>query len=233
MKFVGTIGAAFAATMLLLATPAAAKCGDHGPCATHRVVKTQLNHSKQTIKKAFKAKRVAQKKTAKVRYAAKHRTGKRYAGKIKVTPASFTFHIRSPRTKRGLVLPRDFEVETSRTPAGRGPVVAMITSMAPGYGVPTWFALRIAKVESNYNPTLRGRAGEYGVFQIKCQTARGLGFSGGCSQLADARTNIRWGLKHLATAMELSGGNLRLAASKHNGGLGRKTMIRGYVARIF
>ena len=61
-----------------------------------------------------------------------------------------------------------------------GHVVSMIKSMAPSYGVPTWFALRIAKVESGYNPRVRGRAGEIGVYQIKCQTARGLGFSGSC-----------------------------------------------------
>ncbi len=38
-------------------------------------------------------------------------------------------------------------------PRGRGHVVAMIKSMAPRYGVPAWFALRIAHVESGYNPT--------------------------------------------------------------------------------
>ena len=109
----------------------------------------------------------------------------------------------------------------------------MIKTMAPQYGVPTWFALRIAKIESGYNPTLRGRAGEYGVFQMKCPTARGLGFEGDCSGLADARTNVRWGLAHLAAALKSSGGNLHLAASKHNGGLGRKTIIRKYVNLVF
>jgi len=112
-------------------------------------------------------------------------------------------------------------------------VVSMIKSMAPQYGVPTWFALRIAKVESNYNPRVRGRAGEYGVYQIKCGTARGLGFSGGCSQLADARTNIRWGLTHLQMALKSSSGNLKLAASKHNGGLGRRTIVPRYVSMVF
>ena len=45
-------------------------------------------------------------------------------------------------------------------------VVALIKDMAPKYGVPTWFALRIAKVESGYNPNTRGAAGEYGVYQM-------------------------------------------------------------------
>ena len=117
--------------------------------------------------------------------------------------------------------------------AGDMPVVAIIREMAPYYGVPTWFALRIAHVESGYNPNARGRAGEIGVYQLKCQTARGMGFSGNCSVLTDARTNVRWGLKHLALAIQSSAGNLRLAASKHNGGLGRKSLVHSYIAKVF
>ncbi len=104
---------------------------------------------------------------------------------------------------------------------------------APRMGVPTWFALRIAHVESGYNPRARGAAGELGVFQMKCQTARGLGFRGGCGQLLNASTGIHWGLKHLQVAVRTSRGNLKLAASKHNGGLGRKSLVRGYVNRVF
>jgi soluble lytic murein transglycosylase-like protein len=115
----------------------------------------------------------------------------------------------------------------------RGGVVAMIKAQAPRMGVPTWFALRIASVESGYNPRARGRAGELGVFQMKCQTARGLGFRGACSQLLNAATGIHWGLKHLQVAVRTSRGNLKLAASKHNGGLGRKSLVRGYVNRVF
>lgn len=114
-----------------------------------------------------------------------------------------------------------------------GQVVTLIQSMAPAHGVPTWFALRIAKVESNYNPRARGAAGELGVFQLKCSTAKGIGYRGSCAGLLDARTNVQYGLKHLSLAMKSSGGNLKLAASKHNGGLGRKTMVHGYVAKVF
>jgi hypothetical protein len=119
------------------------------------------------------------------------------------------------------------------TPADRGPVVAMIKAQAPSYGVPTWFALRIAKIESGYNPRARGAAGEYGVFQLKCATARGVGFRGNCSGLLNASTNVRYGLKHLSLAVRGSHGNLRLAASKHNGGLGRKSLVPRYVAMVF
>ncbi|MEQ1523745.1 MAG: transglycosylase SLT domain-containing protein [Aestuariivirga sp.] len=119
------------------------------------------------------------------------------------------------------------------SPATTDRVVGLIKELAPQYGVPTWFALRIAKVESGYNPNTRGAAGEYGVYQMKCATAKGIGFSGNCSELLNASTNIRVGLKHLSMAMKLSGGNLKLAASKHNGGLGRKKLVHRYVAMVF
>ncbi|MGE0238755.1 MAG: transglycosylase SLT domain-containing protein [Parvibaculaceae bacterium] len=112
-------------------------------------------------------------------------------------------------------------------------IAEIIREVAPSYGVPTWFALRIAEVESNYDPYARGRAGEIGVYQLKCQTARGMGFKGDCSDLIDARTNVRWGLKHLSLAIALSGGNLQLAASKHNAGLSHKSLVRSYVAKVF
>ena len=118
-------------------------------------------------------------------------------------------------------------------PRGRGHVVEMIKAQAPGHGVPIWFALRIAQIESGYNPGARGAAGEIGVFQLKCQTARGLGYRGSCGGLYNAATNIRYGLKHLSLAVRSSKGNLKLAASKHNGGLGRKTLVRKYVAMVF
>jgi soluble lytic murein transglycosylase-like protein len=117
--------------------------------------------------------------------------------------------------------------------ATRNNVVAMITRSAPGYGVPTWFALRIAKVESNYNPNVRGAAGEYGVFQLKCATARGVGFRGNCAALLNPSVNVQYGLKHLQIAVRMSHGNLKLAASKHNGGLGTKHIVRRYVAAVF
>ena len=238
MRFVGSIAAACAAAMLLLAHPAAAKCGDQGGCSKQTVSKAQSSQKKHRAARGFKAKTAMHKATKARRaikrnsVAAKPRKIKAYAGKRRAKLASVSFRART-RSKRGLVLPRRIEREVARMPAKRGAVVAMISSMAPSYGVPAWFALRIAKVESNYNPTLRGRAGEYGVFQMKCPTARGLGFTGGCSELSDAHTNVRWGLTHLSAAMKSSGGDLRMAASKHNGGLGRKSLVAGYVAKVF
>jgi hypothetical protein len=119
------------------------------------------------------------------------------------------------------------------SPATRANVQAMIKAEAPRYGVPVWFALKIAKVESGFNPMVTGGAGEIGVYQMKCQTARGIGFTGPCSGLYNASTNVRIGLKHLSLAVKSAHGNMRLAASKHNGGLGYKKIVPAYVAMVF
>jgi soluble lytic murein transglycosylase-like protein len=127
----------------------------------------------------------------------------------------------------------DSTAKKQATSSQRENVVQTIKRMAPSYGVPTWFALRIAKVESNYKPHVRGLAGEYGVYQMKCSTAREMGFRGNCSALLKPEVNIEFGLKHLTEAMRRSNGNLKLAASKHNGGLGRRKLVAQYVAKVF
>jgi soluble lytic murein transglycosylase-like protein len=191
---------------LASAIPAEAGCRDSGTCTN------------TTSQKSGKA-TAARHKTA---YTTKSSRG-----------SKATRHHRSGKARAVKSSRRHVASASRHEPAAAGRVVSLISAMAPAQGVPTWFALRIAKVESNYNPSLRGAAGEYGVFQLKCATAKGIGFSGNCSALLDPSVNVRYGLKHLALAMKSSRGNLRLAASKHNGGLGRKTEVRGYVAKIF
>lgn len=144
-----------------------------------------------------------------------------------------TEHVKNKKPTEQVRKKRNKNRKAQVSPASTDRVVDLIKNMAPQYGVPTWFALRIAKVESGYNPNTRGAAGEYGVYQMKCATAKGIGFSGNCSQLLNASTNVQYGLKHLQMAMKLSNGNLKMAASKHNGGLGRKKLVQRYVAMVF
>jgi soluble lytic murein transglycosylase-like protein len=144
-----------------------------------------------------------------------------------------TEHVKNKKPTEQVRMKRNKNRKAQVSPASTDRVVDLIKNMAPQYGVPTWFALRIAKIESGYNPNSRGAAGEYGVYQMKCATAKGIGFSGNCAELLNASTNIRVGLKHLSMAMKLSGGNLKMAASKHNGGLGRKKLVHRYVAMVF
>jgi soluble lytic murein transglycosylase-like protein len=189
---------------MLMSGTAEAACRDTGTCSHQQFVKKA-----QVAKKKMKGVHARQ-------YKASHK-----AKRVQV--ASRKLSSKRIRTQSALAV----------VPRGRGHVVEMIKAQAPGHGVPTWFALRIAKIESGYNPAARGAAGEIGVFQLKCQTARGLGYRGSCGGLYNAATNIRYGLKHLSLAVRSSKGNLKLAASKHNGGLGRKTLVRKYVAMVF
>jgi soluble lytic murein transglycosylase-like protein len=190
-----------------IATAMLAGSAQASSCADYGTCQTVGAKKKLTVKKQRQAKTYKVSKRKAVRTA----SVRKLSGKRVRTQAAFA----------------------AAAPRGRGNVVALIKSQAPRYGVPTWFALRIAQIESGYNPRARGAAGEYGVFQLKCATARGIGFRGNCSALLNPSTNVQYGLKHLSLAVRGSRGNLKLAASKHNGGLGRKSLVKKYVSRVF
>lgn len=205
---INKIAAGFSAALItgmLMGGAAEAACRDTGTCSHQQFVKKAQVAQKKVAQKKVKRVQAGLNKTKHLRVVSRKLSNKRI------------------RTQSALAV----------VPRGRSHVVEMIKAQAPGHGVPTWFALRIAKIESGYNPAARGAAGEIGVFQLKCQTARGLGYRGSCGGLYNAATNIRYGLKHLSLAVRSSKGNLKLAASKHNGGLGRKTLVRKYVAMVF
>lgn len=90
------------------------------------------------------------------------------------------------------------------------------------------FATAIVKVESNFNPRLRGSAGEYGLGQIKCGTARDVGFKGKCSQLYDPETNLEYSFRYMKVALEKADGNLCHAATLYNQGVGNRPRSSSY-----
>jgi soluble lytic murein transglycosylase-like protein len=236
----------------VLAAPAHAS-NKEDPGTHSERVSAQKKHFKKTagVKKSGQTRKVAsvkKRKLAKTKLAktklAKAKTRKFAAAKtlktsnkpkFAATSLTKTVKVKAPEQQAALTFTKMTMSDQSLAINGAGDerVAAIIREMAPSYGVPTWFALRIANVESGFNPYARGRAGEIGVYQLKCQTARGMGFEGNCSALTDARTNVRWGLKHLSLAITSSGGNLKLAASKHNAGLGRKSLVHSYIAKVF
>lgn len=192
--------------------PAQAACRGAGHCSKGTVSK--MHHHKLSSHHGRKSTKVSSIKSRKRVHVAYGSTRKAHGfRKSQVTSAALAVPVASS--------------------SSQGNVIGLIKAMAPAQGVPTWFALRIAHVESNYNPRLRGAAGEYGVFQMKCATAKDIGYRGNCAALLDPATNVRWGLKHLSLAIGKSNGNLRLAASKHNGGLGRRSLVPTYVAKVF
>jgi soluble lytic murein transglycosylase-like protein len=82
----------------------------------------------------------------------------------------------------------------------------LVSRYAAAYGVPVSLAHAVISVESNYRPNMRGSAGEIGLMQIKPATARMMGYTGNASGLFNPETNIKFGMKYLGMAHELSGG---------------------------
>ncbi len=115
------------------------------------------------------------------------------------------------------------------------PYHAQIVKHANANGVPVALALAVVRVESNYNPGVRGRAGEVGLMQIKPQTARGMGFSGSTKALYDPETNLRWGMKYLAGAYQRAGGDTCGTIMRYQGGHYARRMSKvavGYCSKV-
>jgi soluble lytic murein transglycosylase-like protein len=100
----------------------------------------------------------------------------------------------------------------------------IVSHYAASYGVPESLAHAVISVESNYRPDLRGSAGEIGLMQIKPATARAMGYSGSASGLFNPETNIKYGMKYLGMAHQLSGGSTCGTILRYNAGHGAKRM---------
>ncbi len=114
--------------------------------------------------------------------------------------------------------------KSSKKKAGKVPYDGLIKSYAKKYGVPADLAHAVVKVESNFNARARGSAGEIGLMQIKPATARMLGYSGSSKGLYDPETNIQYGMKYLAMAHDLGGGDTCGTILRYNAGHGARRM---------
>ncbi|WP_208435917.1 lytic transglycosylase domain-containing protein [Bartonella phoceensis] len=104
------------------------------------------------------------------------------------------------------------------------PYESLIQKFANEYNVPVNLAHAVVRVESNYKARTKGAAGEIGLMQIKPSTARGLGFNGTVQDLYDPATNLKYGMRYLARAYKLSGGNTCGTILKYNAGHAAKKM---------
>ncbi len=122
---------------------------------------------------------------------------------------------------------QDATASTSNT-VGPGPsdnrYSEIITKYAKQNGVDVALATAVIKIESNFNPRMRGSHGEVGLMQVKPATARMMGYSGSVKGLADPDTNIRIGMKYLALAQTLGGGETCNTILKYNAGHGATRM---------
>ncbi len=119
-------------------------------------------------------------------------------------------------------------------PAGAEGIKAIVARHAAANGVPFSLADAVVRVESRYNPRA-SHAGNYGLMQIRHQTARGLGYSGSASGLLDAETNARYGMKYLAMAYKMAGGDTCRTVMKYQSGHMTNRMSganRAYCAKV-
>ena len=122
-------------------------------------------------------------------------------------------------------------VSSALARADQAPGVAglrgLVDAAAASAGVPVAIARAVIRRESNFNPHLRGRAGEWGIGQIKCQTAREVGLRGDCRQLADAATNLRFSMAYLRRALD-RGGSGCAGVSLYQRGIGGRIACSAY-----
>ncbi len=119
-------------------------------------------------------------------------------------------------------------------PAGTESIKAIVARHAAANGVPFSLADAVVRVESRYNPRA-SHAGNYGLMQIRHQTARGLGYSGSASGLLDPETNARYGMKYLAMAYKMAGGDTCRTVMKYQSGHMTNRMSganRAYCAKV-
>lgn len=110
------------------------------------------------------------------------------------------------------------QAKASRPEAGATHGVReLIRRHAAANGVPVALAEAVVRIESRYNPRAMN-GGALGLMQIKHQTARGLGYAGSASGLLDPDTNLRFGMKYLAQAYRLSGGDTCATVMRYQSG---------------
>ena len=109
-------------------------------------------------------------------------------------------------------------------PSSRDSIVAVVDKEARANGIPIALARAVVRIESNWNAGLTGRAGEVGLMQIKHQTAKGVGYTGSRAALYQPATNIKYGMRYLAGAYKLAGGDTCGTVMRYQGGHGAKRM---------
>lgn len=116
-------------------------------------------------------------------------------------------------------------------PARAADLRALVDQAAVAAGIPAAIAHAVIAQESGYRPALRGAAGEWGLGQIKCRTAHGVGFRGACGQLADPATNLRFSFAYLRQALALGGAGC-VGVSLYQSGLGGRRGCSSYGRRV-
>lgn len=108
----------------------------------------------------------------------------------------------------------------------------LVTIYAERHQVPLNFAHAIISLESHYNPNVMGAKGEYGLGQIRCGTAKSMGFKGTCDELHDPAVNLEYSMSYLRYAMDLTHNEICQAASYYGSGMLPKSNKTKYCKKM-
>ncbi len=134
--------------------------------------------------------------------------------------------MRPPRWLALLLVPAQgaYALSLPGLEGGRAQYLPLVIQEATAQGIPPELADAVAMVETGYRPDAVGSSGEIGLMQVMPATARQLGFSGTSAELADPAINIALGVRYLARAWSLSGGDICRSLMKYRAGLGQELM---------
>lgn len=99
------------------------------------------------------------------------------------------------------------------------PLVQLTADKAKEHNVPSSLAVAVVTYESNWDATALSQ-GNYGLGQIKCGTAKGIGFDGKCSALLKPEVNLEYSMAYLRMALNEANGDECAALTLYNQGLG-------------
>jgi soluble lytic murein transglycosylase-like protein len=126
----------------------------------------------------------------------------------------------------GFALPRRALRSTFGEAAGlRG----LVTRIAIEEGVPPALGHGVVRIESGYRCNAYNRSGASGIMQILPRTAAGVGIRG---NLRSCATGLRAGMRYLRQAYVRAHGNMCVAASFYNTGLGGGGRCSAYGRRV-
>ncbi len=110
----------------------------------------------------------------------------------------------------------------------------LIARYALQHNLPYGLADAVVRLESRYNAAARNGP-NLGLTQVNLRTAQSLGYTGDARGLFDAETNLRYGLKYLAQAYKLAGGDMCGTILRYQFGHRTQTMTnasRVYCAKV-
>lgn len=110
-------------------------------------------------------------------------------------------------------------------------IVSLVSFKAVEHNIPVKLAHAIIHVESRHHPHVR-HAGHYGLGQINCGTAKGIGFKGDCKALLNPDINLTYSFKYLRMALDIANNNECHAATLYQGGLGVRPRPSRYCRKV-